>query len=421
MTPRRRVGGLALAAAVAVTGAGCGSVASQARPGVTAPPPRPPALTTTMVTAGGTWAVAVLGGSAASENNFWQVFMRPAGSTDWRLVTPPGVASNGGLVLAGLGGQSLIAGFRPSQGLVFSPLASTSDDGAAWSGGVLDAALADVPGALAATAGGGHLLALLSGGEIERAGPGAAAWSRLTSLRSLAATPAGRRCGPAALTAVAFAPPGTAAPSGGAALSTAVSSGPAVSSGGAVSSGTAAPAGAAEAAAACTHPGVVGIFADAGGSWQAAGPALPAAFKGWRVQVLQLSDTSSGQVALLAARSGRTTDLLTAWSNGSLWTVSAPLGVGAGPLRASGFGAAGAAWVLLANGQADTIAGPGSGWRALPPLPRDTAALALSAAGGVDALTAHASTFADWRLPAGGTAWRRRQTLFVPIQYGSSS
>jgi hypothetical protein len=410
MSSRRRVGGLALAAVLAATCAGCGSVGSQNQPGVTAArPPQPPALTTSMVTAGGTWAVDVMGGSAASENNFWQVFVRPAGATDWRLVTPPGVADNGGLVLASLGGQSLIAGFRPSQDLVFSPLASTGDDGAAWSGGVLDAALANVPGALAATPGGGHLLALLSDGEIEQAGRGAATWSRLTSLRSLAATSAGRRCAPTTLTAVAFAPSSTAGASSTAALS-----------------GAAAPAGAAETAAACDRPGMVGIFAAAGGSWQSAGPALPAPFSGWRVQVLQLSDisvgsASAGQVALLAVRSGRATDLLAAWSDGAHWTVSAPLSVGEGPVRAAGFGAAGAAWVLLADGGADTIAGPGAGWQALPALPPGTAALAFAPSGGVDALAVHASTFTDWRLAAGATTWRRLQVLYVPVQYGSSS
>src|SRR6516225_1746559 len=43
-----------------------------------------------------------------------------------------GVPDNGGLVLAGAGGQSLITGLRPSQYLTFSPLPATSDDGRDW-------------------------------------------------------------------------------------------------------------------------------------------------------------------------------------------------------------------------------------------------------------------------------------------------
>jgi Winged helix DNA-binding domain len=46
---------------------------------------------------------------------------------------PAGVPDNGGLVLAGAGGQSLITGLRPSQYLTFSSLPATSDNGQDWS------------------------------------------------------------------------------------------------------------------------------------------------------------------------------------------------------------------------------------------------------------------------------------------------
>ena len=101
------------------------------------PPPaterrRPaPSLDTSLDTTAGTWAAVVMGGSAAQDNNFWQLFIRPAGSTRWKLVTPPGTADNGGLVLADAGG-SLITGFRPSQNLTYTPLIQTSDGGQAW-------------------------------------------------------------------------------------------------------------------------------------------------------------------------------------------------------------------------------------------------------------------------------------------------
>ena len=91
-----------------------------------------------------------MGGPAASHDNFWQLFVRPAGTSKWHLVTPPGVASNGGLVIAGLGAGPVVAGFRPSQDLSYSPLATTHDNGTAWTPGLLDAGLADVPDALAA-------------------------------------------------------------------------------------------------------------------------------------------------------------------------------------------------------------------------------------------------------------------------------
>ena len=143
--------GLACLLAVTVLGAGCGSAAGQASS--PASPAQPLSLTTSLDTATGTWAVAVMGGSAASHNNFWQLFVRPAGTGKWRLVTPPGVASNGGLVVASPATGPVVAGFRPSQDLSYSPLATTHDNGTAWTPGLLDAGLADVPDALAAAPG----------------------------------------------------------------------------------------------------------------------------------------------------------------------------------------------------------------------------------------------------------------------------
>ena len=137
-----------------------------------------------------------MGGAGRPHNNFWQLFDRPAGSTQWKLVTPPGTADNGGLVVADAGGRSLITGFRPSQYLTYTPLTVTRDGGQAWaSAGPLDGALADVPDALAAAPATGQLLALLTSGTAELATPGYTRWSTLASRRALGATPPGRHCG----------------------------------------------------------------------------------------------------------------------------------------------------------------------------------------------------------------------------------
>jgi hypothetical protein len=139
---------VAMLIALAVLAAGCGTAAHPADAARSLPPP--PSL----ATATAAWAVAVLGGPAASHDNFWQLLTRPSETSAWHLVTPPGVASNGGLVIATLGTGSAVAGFRPSQHLVYSPLAITHDNGAAWSPGLLDVGLADVPGAVAIAAAG---------------------------------------------------------------------------------------------------------------------------------------------------------------------------------------------------------------------------------------------------------------------------
>ena len=129
-------------------------------------PPLTAPLSTSLVTAQGTWAVTVMGGRDA-DDRFWQLFFRPATSGRWSLVTPQGVADNGGLVAAG-GGAYLVVGFRPSQNLVFSPLATSTDTGRNWTPGLLDAGLADTPGAIAVGPS-GRTLALLRDGTIEAA------------------------------------------------------------------------------------------------------------------------------------------------------------------------------------------------------------------------------------------------------------
>jgi hypothetical protein len=360
--------------------AGCGSQAAPAAlPAVTV---QTAPLATSLVTAQGSWAIAVMGGSAASHNDFWQLFVRPAGASRWSLVTPPGVADNGGLVAAGgAGATSLLVGVRPSQHLAYSPLAMSSDTGQNWTPGLLDAALADVPDALAVGAS-GRILALLHAGTIEAAPSAAAAaagrWSQLTTLGTLAASAPGRRCGLAAVNAVSFGQNDIPM-----------------------------------AAGSCLGRGVAGVFADNGGVWQAAGPALPAGLGGDQAQVLGLARTSAGDAALLLAG----TDLLAAWRDGTRWTVSAPVQA-AGGIAASGFGPGGSVWVLLGGGRAETLAGAGAAWRALPPLPAGAATLAPGPGGGYDALAVSGSVLTVWRL--GAAAWARAQVIDVPIEYGSS-
>jgi hypothetical protein len=384
MSHRTRRAGLLLA--VTVLAAGCGSAAAGK---VTGPagPARQPSLATSLVTPTGTWAVAVMGGSAATHNDFWQLFVRPAGAGSWRVATPPGVASNGGLVIASLGPGSVIAGFRPSQDLSFSPLATTHDTGAAWSPGVLEAGLADVPDALAAAPGTGRLLALLAGGKAELSGPAGKAWTRLAIQRALAASTAGTRCGLAGLTAAAFSPSGMPLLAGS-----------------------------------CTHPGTAGIFAGTGTAWHAAGPALPASYAHQNITVLRLTTTGDATMALLAAGTGTTARLLAASStdNGAYWSLSQPLPLGGATLTSASFGPGGTAAVVLSGDHAQALTSTPGPWRPLPALPPGTATLAPGPAGGWDALAAHSTRLTVWQLASNARAWATTQTIDVPIQFGSS-
>jgi len=363
-------------AGVAVTAA-CGTSSAP----VSAPTPAPPAvpLSTSLVTGQGTWAVAVMGGAAATDDAFWQLFVRPAGTSGWSLVTPPGVADNGGLVAAG-GGGALVVGVRPSQNLVFSPLATSTDAGRKWTPGLLGAGLADTPGAIAVGPS-GRLLAVLLNGTIEAApSAGAAAsgqWATLTTVKALAASVPGLACGLTGVMAASFGPDGNPVAAGG-----------------------------------CARPGVAGVFTDAGGTWRSAGLALPGSLDRSPARVFGLAADPGGNVALLVAGGS----VLAAWREGTRWTVSAP--VAASVVRAFGFGGGGSAWLLLGGGRAESIGGAGHPWQALPSVPAGTQVLAPATGGGYEALAVGGSRLTVWRLD--GRSWVKSQQLTVPIQYGSS-
>jgi hypothetical protein len=382
VTVLRRAGSpLAL---IALIGAGCGSAAHLGPSHATAPSPL--SLATSVATPAGTWAVVVMGGSAARHNNFWQLLARPAGTPEWRLVTPPGVASNGGLVAAPAGGGSLVAAFLPSQQLAFSPLAATSNGGATWSAGLLDTRLASLPGALAASPRGGRLLALLANGTVESSTAGAARWSRLVTPASLARSAGGQRCGHERPTAVSFSPSGQ----------------PLL-------------------AVACSRPGTAGIFALTGGAWRLAGPALPSTLATRLVTVIGLSVTPSGETALLEAGTGPGALLVAAWSGGGgRWALSPALPLGGALVRSFSAGPGGALAVML-NGRAGvTLTPASSSWLWLPFLPAGSQTVAVGPGGRVDALAAAGTKFTDWAWTGGSSGWAQVATVRVPIQYGSS-
>jgi hypothetical protein len=394
-----RAGLLTLAGLVAAGEvAGCGttppparSVSSQQAGGITAP-----GLASSLAVAdGASWAVVEMGGSAAQHNNFWELFVRPAGNSGWKLATPTGVASNGGIVATASGPASLLTGFRPSQDLTFSPLAATTNAGQDWSqGNVLDAGLADVPSALASGPA-GRLLAITDAGDIETGSAGGASWARLTTTRALAATAAGRACGITAVTAAAWTPAGQPLLAG-----------------------------------VCRRPGTAAIFVLRAGTWQAASPSLPAAVRHEPVSVLGLNTAGSRITAIIATGTGRSTAVLAAWSanDGGAWTTSPLLSTGpatAGPPSVS-FGADGSASLMLPASHAVSggavIGWRTAAWQSLPKLPADTATLAVTETGQPEALVVQGGTLTAWQLgTSGARPWTLLQTVQVTVPYGSSS
>jgi hypothetical protein len=392
-----------LGLAVALPLAGCGSTPAS---GSSAPPAAgitAAGLATVLAApaGGANWAVVQMGGSAAQHNNFWQLFVRAAGGSAWKLVTPVGAASNGGIVAAVTGSSSLLAGVRPSQDLTFTPLAQTANAGTGWSqNNVFDAGVADAPGALAADPA-GRLLAVTRSGDIDTSSGAAASWSRLTTRHALGGTTAGRACDPTALTAAAWTPGGDPLLAGD-----------------------------------CRRHGIAGIFTRAAGTWRAAAPAMPAALAADPVSVIGLNTTGTRTTAVLAVGTGAATGVIAAWSSdgGSSWTLSPELRTG--PATAStgtgpsvSFGSDGSAALVLpgahasSRGQGATIGWQSAGWQKLPPLPAYTATIAATQSGAPEALAAHGGTLTVWQLPAAGSAghWTLLQTVHVAIPYGSSS
>ncbi len=372
---RARAAAAAAAAIAATAGlalAGC-SAGQSARPGGPAAAPPPIGLATAAAGgSGAAWATLPVPGPAGTTTAYWQLLVRPAGRAVWRLATPPGVADNAGLVVAGPPGGSLTVAFVPADLLTFTPLAVTGDGGAHWSQGLLPERLAGRPDALSTLPAGALIAVTARAAEVS--GPSGARWRPLVTEAALAASPAGRACGLRSLTAAA------------------------------------APGGVPLLAGDCARPGRVGLFRRVGPGWALADIALPAALRTARVTVLRLLTVSGGVAALLAADGRSGTVLLAATSgSGSGWTAGPPIAVGHTAARFASAGPGGQWGVALANSRAVLI-GPRTA-RYLPGrLPGADATVVPG--GPVSALVPGTGTVSVWELSGGG--WRRRQTVGIP-------
>lgn len=390
--PLTRVSLFLCAAATAVVwGAGpVAGAASAPLPPVVAP------LAGTLSSASGDTAVVPMGQLGEPLNTFWQLFVRPAGATRWDLVTPPGVADNGGLVVdegtGTLDPSTVLAGFEPSQSLTFSPLALSTDQGTTWSPGLLGAGLAAVPDALAG-APGTRLVALArtGGGTVLTSSGSISAWSTVARRSAIASSPAGRACRVGRLTAVAFDPAGN----------------PLVG-------------------ASCTTPGTTGLFERAHGRWVGAGPVLGDSSLSTVLRLADVEGAVDGLVALTERDSTTLVAVTRTTAAGRPWSVSPPLLLDRGDRLLSTGVAAGGGFVVLAT-RTDgrlvlvTESAPAAPWHALPPPPRGTAAVVVEASGAVDALVVASTRFVDQRLDVSTGQWSILDSQSVPIDFGSSS
>jgi len=347
----------------------------------------------------GTWATLPMGHLDDPVNTFWQLFARSgcvaSGCTStggWELATPPGVASNGGLIFASTAPGALTVGFGPSLDLQFSPVAETTDGGSTWSPGVLPGALDTVPDALAGS-GSSLRLALLSGhrGEVVSSTGDLDTWQPMLTERSLATATGLSGCALDALTAVDLGPGTGSSPQ-------------------------------AYAGGACTHGATVPIYRLERGTGLPVGPRLRTS-AGTPIRVDRLVTTGAGLTALVTTGSGHSAELVLATStDGSApWSISSPLATVGRSVESTSLTPTGGMVVVLAGARGSesaSVVSTGSSWRALPPLPASTSVVVAEPGEQYEALIGSGSTLDVDALVAG--EWHKRASVDVPIQYGSS-
>ena len=290
-----------------------------------------------------------------------------------------------------LGDRSVLVGVRPSVRLSFTPLIATSDGARSWSNGLITAGLAARPAALAASTG-GQALALVyehDGAHVLASAGDLSAWRTVASQSALAGGAPGRACGLGALSAVGYL------------------------------------AGHALIGGSCGRPGVVGLFAERGGSWRLVGPALPRSLGRGRVEVLSLGSTKVGTSALLEISNVISNGLVVAWAARSgRWGKSPALRLGVGENVASAGPSAGTGVFVLLQSPSGRerlmVSEISTGWHELPPPPAGTATVAFGGAG-LDALVVSGTVLTVWSLALGPHTWAKGQIIRVPVQFGSSS
>jgi hypothetical protein len=328
-------------------------------------------------------------------NTFWELFLKSASDTSWTLRTPPGVASNGGLVVAA---SPLTVGFLTSADLKFSPIAQSSGGGHVWSPGELPSPLTTAPDALAVGPN-GDVLAIVGGAgesvlETSRAGD-LSVWRTAFSTRALRDDDS--TCDGGVPTAVAF----TAASQPLLGLK-------------------------------CDDTETIGIIATGTSSptsqsgWHAIGPPLDTG--GGDVSVVRLVRTSDDLAGLAQARWRTRSSVVAFWGDGAgdQWSRPIPFRVRPGwsvTATATGGGSGQGLAVLLGSGakrQVKVIAGPSASWVTLPPAAQDASGVSYVGAE-IDTFVVTGSRLTVWAWTSGATGWRRTAVMHVSIPYGSSS
>jgi hypothetical protein len=371
----------------------CGLLAAAFPAPVGAAVVRPP-LESAVSTSSGSWVILPMGDLSDQDNTFWQLLHAAPGSSHWSLVTPPGVADNGGMA-AGASGGSILVGVLPSRLLRFSPLSQSTDGGTSWGPIFLPSGLAPLPDALAYQgAPPGGAIAVTGGGTRALAAPASlSSWSPLVSAAGLRRVSPG--CGVMTLDAVAILPTG------------------------------------APLVATDCRGGRVGVFTRTAGSWQPSGFTLNGSLRGSATDVLRLAVNGSTTSALVSASQAGHRVLVALWrTDDAPWTASPPLAVTSGTSVLSTAVSTSGAFAVLMSGtggrRAAVEIAAGGLWIHLPGPPSRTTALAMPGSpetidsAPVDAFTVDGGSLGVFALTPSGARWVRVQASQIPLAYGSS-
>jgi hypothetical protein len=237
-------------------------------------------------------AVVPTGRLGDPQNRFFQTFTSTGDG--WRLTTPKGTATNGGLVVAGpRSGAVAVLPFAASH--VTALLAM--DEGRPGRTGRVIPALVSGPTSLTVSPASGALAMVTTSGEIQVATNPTAGLRRVLAVRALVGSPAGRQCGLADVSAAGVLPGGLLVVGGR-----------------------------------CSHSGRSGLMVqDAAGRWKSL-----AAPHGGTWSVVRIDPTMDGAVALVSAAAGRRPELRLVSLRAGSQQWSRPLSA-AGSLRSTAF------------------------------------------------------------------------------------
>jgi hypothetical protein len=378
-------------------------------PRVASPTLPAPPLTSVGVDGSGFTASVAMGDLSEPVNTFWQLLYRPDSSSRWTLITPPGTATNGGVVVAPSTTGALTTGILASLGLTFSPLAATPNLGGNWATGVLPGPLAVVPSSIAID--GSRVLALLGtdrGEVVESRGAfTASSWTSIGDIQQLQALRDASGCDVGALTALAAAN-GVALVGARCATSVPItppSSTPRWGAGVPVADGMGS-----------TMP----LFVRIDDTWEAGGPSFVGPS-----EVLRISPAHGGFVAVIESRTGTTTNVAVLRITDGQGIVErlGSIALDGGTVASSAVDRAGVT-DLVVRSAGGTCRAYAFGFRdarvvGLPALPVG-ACVVVGAPGNLQSLRIEGSIVLVYGVgPA--HRWQVVQRLVVPIQYGSSS